>query len=200
MGIMHDILRLKSFVEGNLITYLLDRFSQLKNDTSFQLQKRVEVKAPFGNIKTRKAEGTSSIEPEICITSQSLCLCAEAVAWDDDNSSADTKRSEAHGAMSKIGLPKSSVYFAQKVMCQVFPAYLHCKKSSKFCFAFFSFTENHKEKIISVLNQLKNKGFVQEFVRPLEHDQTDINKYYQIIYEVRFPEATGKIEHNLNSH
>lgn len=199
MKIMHDILRLKSFVEGNLISYLLERFQELKNGSGFQLEKRIEVAEPFGNIETRKATGTSSIEPEICITSRRFGLCAEAVAWDDDKSSADTKRSEAHGAMSKIGLANSSVYYAQKVMCQVFPAYLHCKKNATCCFAFLSFTDNHKDKMIDVLTQLKKKNFVQDFVRPLVQDQKDINEYYQVIYELQFPENTDDIVRILNS-
>ena len=130
MGLMQELLRLKSFIEGNLLFYILCRFPQLKIGSEFQLCKQIEVEKPFGSIKTRRDDGTSKIIPEICITSQSLCLCAEAAAWDDDNSSGEKKRSEAHNSMHKIGLPSDSIYFAQKVMCQVLPAYLYCKKRS----------------------------------------------------------------------
>jgi hypothetical protein len=200
MGIMQEILRLKSFVEGNLISYILYRFPQLQNGSEFHLDKRIEVNVPFGNIEIRNGRGTSIIKPEICITSQSLCLCAEVAAWDDDNLSADTKRSEAHTSVSRIGLSTESIYFAQKVMCQVFPAYLHCKTKSTNCFAFLSFTQNHEGKMLGVLTELRAKKFLQEFVRPLERDQKDLNDYYQLIYELRFHEDTDKIVNILNSH
>lgn len=197
MGLMQELSRLKSFIEGNLLSYILDRFPLLKDGSEFHLCKRIEVETPFGNINTRNNDGKSQMIPEFCIISTGLSLCAEAAAWDDDKPSAEKERSEAHNSMHKIGLKSDSIYFAQKVMCQIYPAYLYCKTKSTNCYAFLSFTQNHEEKMIYVLSHLKERGFLQSFIRPSGTE--DLRKYYQMIYELQFPECTECITKMLNT-
>jgi len=192
MGFLSELLRLKSYVEAHVYFYLLDRFPKLSNGQDCKLCKSISVAAPFGKINTRDQNGQSYIQPEICVTSKTFGVVAEAAAWDDD-SEYGNNQSEAHHAMHQIGLENRSVYFAQKIMCQVFPAYLNCREMATDAYAFISFTENHKLKMENVLSQLKSKQFIQSFDRPLKKNNEDIQRYRQIIYELNFPEPSNKI-------
>lgn len=198
MGFLSELLRLKSYVEAHLYFYLLDRFSELQNGLTCKLCKSISVPAPFGKKSTRDQNGLSQIQPEICVTSETFGVVAEAAAWDDD-AEYGNNQSEAHQSMHRIGLENSSVYFAQKIICQVLPGFLHCRETTNDTFAFISFTENHKCKMDNVLTQLKSKGLIESFQRPLEKNSDDIQKYKQIIYELNFPEPSRDIVGRIHS-
>lgn len=195
MKFTQEMLRLNSFIEAHLYFYLMDRFSLRTDKRKFRLWKRIPVFRPFGNIKKRN-NGISNIKPEIFAASKSLCLVAEAAAWDDDRESAN-RQSESHKAMYKIGLRRATVYFAQKVMCQVFPIFLNGMKYSNKCFPFISVTQNHKAKMEEVLNALKANHFLQNYNRPLKSRDRDIKKYYQVIFQLNFPHQVQKITKRL---
>jgi len=188
MGFKQQLLRLSSYVETHMYFYLMDRFPVLNNDNDFQLHKDMYVPAPFGNRETRK-NGTSRIIPEICAVNKELGFLAEAAAWDDDSSA--NKQSESHHAMHNIGLPSNRVYFAQKIMCQIFPAYLHCKQNKRKVYSFISVTENHIPKMLNVLDHLKKESFL-DYSRPLG-TSCDIERYHQAIFEIIFPDQTDEI-------
>jgi len=84
-------------------------------------------------------------------------------------------------------------------MCQLFPAFAHCKYSSRKCLAFFGITENHMRKTEQVLNLLRTKNFLLNYTRPLADDNADIGRYYQLIYEIEFPEDVEQIKSKLNA-
>lgn len=182
------LLTLPAFVETHIYFYLMDRFPILNNSNDFILHKRIDVAAPFGNEKKRK-NGLSRIIPEICVANTDLGFVAEAAAWDDSASA--NKQSESHHAMHKIGLPSDRVYFAQKIMCQVFPAYLHCKQDGRKVYSFISVTENHITKMVNVLDRLKKESFL-DYSRPLG-TSCDIERYHQAIFEIIFPGQTDEI-------
>lgn len=186
------MLRLNSWVEAHLYSYLLDRFSGLKTGQEFKLCKSIAVGAPFGRTDKRDQDGLSCIRPEICLIGEMFGVVAEAAAWDDDAKNGN-KQSEAHQAMHYIGIEKRSVYFAQKIICQVLPAYLYCKDKQGDVYAFISFTQNHKSKMERVLYHLASRQLIQSFYRPLKKNDKDIRKYKQVIYELRFPERPKDI-------
>jgi len=197
MTFSNELLRLKSYVEAHLYLYLLDRFPFLKDESNFKLYKRISVSAPFGKIVTRDQNGRSQIQPEICVTiGQELGLVAEAAAWDDD--SYGNHQSEAHKSMHQIGMDKNCVYFAQKVICQILPAFQFCTQKTTECYAFLSFTENHKDKMEKVLNHLITKNIISSFSRPLESNDDDVKKYYQLIYEIKFPDSLESVIDQIN--
>lgn len=136
------------------------------------------------------------MKPEICVVNSKLGFVAEAAAWCDNNNHADKQRSESHNAMHKIGLPSDSVYFAQKIMCQLFPAYLHCMQDERKVYSFISVTENHIIKMVNVLDHLKKEGFL-DYLRPLGKTLFDVKKYYQAIFEIIFPDQPDKIIRKL---
>jgi len=196
MGFLSELLRLKSYVEAHLYFYLLDRFPELKNGESCILYKTLSVTTPFGKKDSRDQNGRSQIKPEICVTCNRFGFAAEAAAWDDDSNSGNTQ-SEAHQSMHQIGLEPSLVYFAQKVICQVLPAFLYCKETATEVYAFISFTENHKCKMENVLSHLKCKGFIKSFERPLGSNSRDIQRYKQVIYELKFFEPEKEIVNRI---
>lgn len=182
MGFKQELLKLPTYIETHLYFYLIDRFKQLRNGDDFKIYKSIDVKTPFGNTAEPSKDGISELKPDICVVNSEFALVAEAAAWDDDSKHA-SKQSESHQAMHQIGLSSDSVYFAQKIMCQLFPEYLYCKQQSKQVYSFISVTENHIPKMTNVINHLKMKGFIDCYVRP---DPCDIRRYYQAIYEIKF--------------
>lgn len=197
MGFLDELLRLASFVEAHLFFYLIKTFPELGNGTDFKLDKTISVSSPFGRSKTRDQNGLSQIQPEICVTSETLGFVAEAAAWDDD-AEYGNKQSESHQAMHKIDLDKDCVYFAQKVICQILPVFIYCKNKTRDCHAFLSFTENHKDKMDKVLSHLISKNFLESFKRPLITNNEDLKLYHQVIYELNFPEKTDDIINKIN--
>jgi hypothetical protein len=184
-----ELLTLSAFVETHIYFYLMDRFPVLNNRNDFCLHKYIDVAAPFGNENTRKI-GLSRIKPEICVVNNEFGFVAEAAAW-ADNAPAN-KQSESHRAMHKIGLPSDSVYFAQKIMCQVFPAYLYCMQDGRKVYSFMSITENRITKMVNVLDHLKKENFL-DYSRPMGENSCDILQYHQAIFEIKFPDRTDEI-------
>jgi hypothetical protein len=184
------LLTLPSFVETHLFFYLKDHFSFLQNGADFILHKKIDVNVPFSNKTTRKND-ISQIKPEFYLVNSKIGIVAEAAAWDDDSYA--NKQSESHHAMHKIGLPPDSVYFAQKIMCQVFPAYLYCKQDKRKVYSFISATENHITKMVNVLDHLKRESFLDSYSRPLGKTSCDVKNYYQAIFKITFPGKTDEI-------
>lgn len=195
MSLKSKFLCLSSYVEGRLLAYILDRFRNNYESDTFSLHKRISVLAPFGKIKSRDLEGHSQIVPEICVFNEQTGtgVIAEAVAWDDDAKYGNTQ-SESHQAMHEVGLPKSSVYFAQKIICQLLPIAIHVGNNHKLkeYYTFLSCTENHILKMESVLKHLVGEGLLQQYYRPLEMNQ-DIAQYDQGIYELVFPKPEDEL-------
>ncbi len=180
----------------------------------FTAEKNIPVEKPFGSKKTREkriADGKVpkvNIKPEFCLVSEDKGFIGEAVGGKDLKPS-DKEYSESHQRIWELveneilnsgqSFPdpevKTRIYFAQKIMCQLFPVFLYLKniKHLRSVKCFCALTARQTTEMEFVFKLLYANGYISSIpIRPLEYMDYDINKYGIAIYEINFP--TGNLD------
>jgi len=195
-----------SYVAEN---YLLDFIVTCIGSMEFEAEKNIPVKKPFGKKETREnkiekgKEPIVTIKPECCLIYQHKGFIGEAAGAKDTKPS-EKNYSESHQRIwelveneiqsSEHSLSnaeiKKRIYFAQKIMCQLFPVFLYLKndKNISFVKCYYATIAEHKIAMEFVFNLLHTSGYISSVPkRPLEYMDYDINKYGLAIYEINFP-------------
>lgn len=191
--------------ENNLLDFMVTCIGTL----DFKTEKNIPVERPFGNKKAREKRITANkesrvnIQPEFCLISEDKGFVGE-VAGGKDTKPSNKDYSESHqciwelveNAIQNSGQNpsdaeiKTRIYFAQKIMCQLFPVFRYLKNDRELNFVkcFYASTAKQKTVMEFVFKLFLTNGYISSKpIRPLEYMDYDINKYGLAIYEINFP-------------
>jgi hypothetical protein len=198
-GEYQKLMEFSYVAEHNLLDFMITCIGE----TNYKAERNISVKKPFGRKETREKnirEGrgdTSVIKPEFCLVRESHGYVGEVAGAKDINPSGK-EYSESHCRVwdlvkqsNSSQSVKTRIYFAQKIMCQIFPVYLYLKNEKKleiikcYCGA----VEMHKDIMENTFKLLHKENLLSSFpTRPLNYMDFDIKKYGLVIYEIEFHE------------
>jgi len=218
-GDRDKIMKYSCVAEHNLLDFIITCIGE----TNFQEVPTILVKKPFGCKKTREKNikeegdvGTSNIKPDFCFIHNDHGYVGE-VAGAKDTKPSCKEYSESHYRIWELVEQSNSdqngkntkIYFAQKIMCQIYPVYRYLKNERNIDViqCYYGATEIHKDIVENIFELLCINNFLSSMPnRPLKYMDFDINKYGIAIYEIKFhdglldeTEMRNKLDIDLNT-